>query len=57
MAIVSPPLLEYAGVMAAFFHLFVIGYEEPTMRRGFASSYVAYCKTVPRWLPRRPHIG
>jgi len=52
---VSLPLLEYAGVMAAFFHLFVIGYEEPTLRRRFADSYAAYCKTVPRWLPRRPH--
>src|SRR6516225_6632531 len=27
----SPPLLAYAAAMALFFHLFVIGYEEPAL--------------------------
>lgn len=50
----SPALLLYAGAMAAFFHLFVIGYEEPTLRRTFGATYEEYLRTVPRWIPRRP---
>ena len=37
----SLPLLAYAGTMAVFFHLFVIGYEERTLRRRFGSTYLA----------------
>src|SRR5262249_36742543 len=33
-------------------HLFVIGYEEPTLRRMFGAEYDEYCQNVPRWLPR-----
>jgi protein-S-isoprenylcysteine O-methyltransferase Ste14 len=50
----SLPLLEYAGAMAIFFHLFVIGYEEPALARRFGSTYLAYRRTVPRWIPRLP---
>jgi protein-S-isoprenylcysteine O-methyltransferase Ste14 len=32
--------------------LFVRFYEEPTLRKMFAADYEAYCKNVPRWLPR-----
>jgi protein-S-isoprenylcysteine O-methyltransferase Ste14 len=37
-------------------NLFVIGYEEPTLRRQFGASYDEYTRRVPRWLPsvRRP---
>ena len=48
-------LLAYAGVLAVCFHLFVAGYEEPTLRRRFGSAYLAYRRAVPRWIPRRPH--
>lgn len=34
-------------------HLFVIFYEEPTLRRQFGASYEAYLRSVPRWIPRR----
>lgn len=50
----SLPLLEYAAAMAIIFHLFVVGYEEPTLRRSFGQVYVEYLKTVPRWIPRLP---
>ena len=50
----SPQLLIYAAVMAISFHLFVIGYEEPTLRRRFGGSYLEYRQAVPRWIPRRP---
>jgi len=50
----SLPLLLYAGALAVLVTLFVIGYEEPTLRRRFGESYVQYRQTVPRWIPRRP---
>lgn len=50
----SLPLLEYAAAMAIFFHLFVIGYEEPRLRRRFGTAYLDYRRTVPRWIPARP---
>ena len=53
----SLPLLAYAGAMAVCFHLFVIGYEEPTLGRRFGTSYAEYRRTVPRWIPRRPRHG
>lgn len=33
-------------------HLFVLFYEEPTLRRKFGESYLEYCRTVRRWWPR-----
>jgi protein-S-isoprenylcysteine O-methyltransferase Ste14 len=33
-------------------NVFVLLYEEPTLRRKFGEEYEAYCKRVPRWLPR-----
>jgi len=47
-------LLAYAGAMAVFFHLFVIGYEERALRRRFGRTYLEYRRTVPRWIPRPP---
>jgi protein-S-isoprenylcysteine O-methyltransferase Ste14 len=32
-------------------HLFVLLYEEPTLRRLFGPDYQAYCQRVHRWLP------
>jgi protein-S-isoprenylcysteine O-methyltransferase Ste14 len=50
----SLPLLVYAGAMALLFHLFVIGYEEPTLARRFGDAYIDYRRKVPRWRPRIP---
>lgn len=33
-------------------HLFIVGYEEPTLRRMFGSDYEEYCRNVGRWIPR-----
>ena len=33
-------------------HLFVLFYEEPTLRRKFDGDYEEYCQNVRRWLPR-----
>ena len=48
----SLPLLLYAGALAVGVHLFVSGYEEPTLRRRFGDEYAAYQRRVRRWIPR-----
>ena len=54
----SVALLEYAAIAWLLFHVFVLAYEEPTLRRQFGSSYDAYRAHVPRWWPRfRPWTG
>ncbi len=45
-------VLEYVLLVAIGFHLFVILYEEPTLRRTFGREYQDYCQSVPRWIPR-----
>lgn len=45
-------LVAFAMLTAA--HLFAVLYEEPNLRRRFGSSYEAYVRSTPRWLPRRP---
>jgi protein-S-isoprenylcysteine O-methyltransferase Ste14 len=50
----SPSLILYVVAMAVVFHLFVIGYEEPTLHRRFGETYEKYLRNVPRWIPRPP---
>jgi len=45
-------LLGYGGLVWLFFHLFVLLYEEPTLRATFGSEYEVFCAEVPRWIPR-----
>src|ERR1700756_3761340 len=47
-------LLGIAAVAAVALgvHLFVILYEEPTLRQKFGAEYEAYCRNVSRWWPR-----
>ena len=45
-------LLEYAAVLWLGFHLFVLAYEEPTLRATFGDEYKTFCAHVPRWIPR-----
>jgi len=33
-------------------HLFVVFYEEPTLRKKFGAGYEEYCRNVRRWWPR-----
>ena len=53
----STRLLVYWVAMAICFHLFVVGYEEPTLGRRFGEDYVEYRRTVNRWIPRPPRDG
>lgn len=51
-------LLLYAAAVWLLFHLFVLAYEEPTLRRSFPADYETYNRAVPRWIPRiRPWRG
>ena len=49
---VSRLALEGAAAVAVGVALFVVLYEEPTLRRLFGADYEEYCRNVPRWLPR-----
>lgn len=48
----SLPVLIEAGVFIVLASLFVMCYEEPTLRRQFGESYERYSQTVGRWIPR-----
>ena len=48
----SLPLVLYAFAVGAVFHLFIVLYEEPHLRRVFGVKYGDYCARVGRWLPR-----
>lgn len=45
-------LLLYGAMCWFVCHLFVITYEEPTLRRTYAEEYETYRANVPRWIPR-----
>lgn len=47
----SGALWAYAAGFLVLMHLFVVLYEEPTLRRTFGDDYAAYCRQVRRWWP------
>ena len=49
----SRRLFEYAAAMLLLYFLVVVLYEEPALRRKFGEPYRRYCRSVPRWVPRR----
>ena len=50
----SPAVLLLVAVGLVLAHTFVLLYEEPTLRKTFGQTYVDYCRSVHRWLPRLP---
>lgn len=50
----SPAVILYALAFLLAFHLFVVFWEEPTLRRKFGADYIGYCHRVGRWWPG-PH--
>jgi protein-S-isoprenylcysteine O-methyltransferase Ste14 len=48
----SLSLLAYSALIWLTFHIFVLAYEEPNLRRTFGAEYDAFCANVPRWVPR-----
>jgi protein-S-isoprenylcysteine O-methyltransferase Ste14 len=56
----SRALFLYWVIWFVAVNLFVIGYEEPTLRRRFGVEYERYSQRVGRWLPRlrsAPHAA
>ena len=47
----SLTLLIYALFVWLVFHIFVVAYEEPTLKEKFGAAYEEYRKAVPRWIP------
>lgn len=48
----SRDLVAYWAVFFLSANVFVIGYEEPNLRRRFGASYDEYASRVGRWIPR-----
>jgi protein-S-isoprenylcysteine O-methyltransferase Ste14 len=49
----SVALLVYWAIWFAIVNLFVMGYEEPWLRKQFGESYEKYARSVGRWIPGR----
>jgi protein-S-isoprenylcysteine O-methyltransferase Ste14 len=45
-------LFAYAAGFVVAGHLFVVLYEEPSLRRKFPQDYPTFIAAVPRWIPR-----
>lgn len=48
----SRDLVVYWAVFFLVANIFVMGYEEPNLRRRFGTSYDEYTRKVGRWIPR-----
>jgi len=48
----KPLAIGAVAAVALGVHLFVVFYEEPTLRRKFGTDYEEYCRNVNRWQPR-----
>jgi len=49
----SLSLSIYTAAFLLAAHLFVVFYEEPTLRKSFGAEYEAYCQRIRRWVPGR----
>ena len=47
-------VLIYAAAASIAAHVMIVRVEEPELRERFGGGYEAYCRSVPRWLPRWP---
>jgi protein-S-isoprenylcysteine O-methyltransferase Ste14 len=48
----SGAILLYLLFIWLIFHLFIVFYEEPHLRKVFGEPYEKFCRKVPRWMPR-----
>jgi len=49
---VTRGMLITLAVLAVVVNVFILAYEEPTLRRLFGDDYARYCRNVRRWIPR-----
>ena len=45
-------LLWYGALLWLFFHVWVVIYEEPTLKETFGTEFESFRTNVPRWIPR-----
>ena len=45
-------LLWYGALLWLFFHVWVVIYEEPTLKETFGAEFERFRTNVPRWIPR-----
>ncbi len=50
LLVLSSALLVYIAFWFLMVNLFVMFYEEPTLRRTFGAEYEDYCRSVRRWI-------
>jgi len=56
IALLSLPIIKWAGLFFLINNLYFLLYEEPDLERKFGEQYKIYKKNVPRWIPRsRPY--
>jgi len=48
----SQGLLIYLLIMFGIINIRLMVFEEPGLRKRFGDSYIQYCKSVGRWIPR-----
>ena len=48
----SLSMISSTALVILFFHLFVMFYEEPVLKKPFGKSYLDYKRKVNRWIPR-----
>lgn len=48
----NPGAVAAVATAALAVHLFVVSYEEPTLRKKFGAEYEEYCRNAGRWWPR-----
>ena len=57
LAFRSLSLVVWLALFAVAVTVFVVGYEQPTLRARYGASYDAYCRSVPAVLPRLRQRG
>ena len=51
-AVFDPQADMYSALFWLACHVFVVMYEEPSLKRTFEAEYEAFQANVPRWIPR-----
>jgi protein-S-isoprenylcysteine O-methyltransferase Ste14 len=50
-------IAAYCAALLGAVSVFIVKYEEPTLRRLFGAEYETYCRSAGRWVPRPPPRG
>jgi protein-S-isoprenylcysteine O-methyltransferase Ste14 len=45
-------MILYCPLFILAFHILIVIFEEPVLKRTFGTAYEQYCRSVPRWIPK-----